>query len=152
MEAKRGAAADTKRQRELDVFVYGVLQEQRGPLQSFTSAASGFERLTVCLCAAAHSLHTFARTHRQSECAGGGGGWAEENVQNKNLFSFCFPLKHSFRGLRILDRDVQSLAWHDNVHLSPLRVAQRRPCRRWRIKTCGRKRARDAAATLPSEA
>lgn len=29
MEAKRGAAADIKRQRELGVFVYGVLQEQR---------------------------------------------------------------------------------------------------------------------------
>ena len=97
LEAKRGAALPppppTQRGRESSVCLFTMCCRSRGPLQSLTSAASGFERLTVCFCVLQLTPGTHLLVPTGRVCVPGGGrwGWAEENVQNKLFFFLCSP-------------------------------------------------------------
>lgn len=60
----------TERGGESIVRLFTMWKRSRGRVclcESLNSAASGFERLTVRLCACSHSLQTFAYTHWQSD-------------------------------------------------------------------------------------
>lgn len=97
LRSKRGAATARykKRQREFGVFVYNSEDEQGRALlrESLKSAASGFERLAVCLCAHALAPRAHSLVPTGSVCQGGGDEDGQKYVQNKQacFSSSCFP-------------------------------------------------------------
>jgi len=112
---------------------------------SLKSAASVFERLTVCLCACIQSLQTFAYIHWR--CV----QWEMSMCRNKHFFSFYF-FSHYFRGALILDRDVQaqlSMTMFTSLLYKGKQKEEEEQCRgRGELRVVGRRKKQEAVLQL----